>query len=217
MKKIGILIILIFTIYSCADSEENKPKIQQYKQGEIDLNNAVNTKILIAELNNNFTFNGETVNPKLIAEFFSPINSDEPAIMSINLSGTNHSNKYFLYSKVIKEADSSVRYVEKNEYEEETIGYKWLGKLDNNTHILKCFWNGGGSGLFSSLLFVDFTTMMFNDNGKIFKQININCTGTYSLGDRSTAKISLDKVNNNVMVENQNFQTGKIDKFEIKL
>jgi hypothetical protein len=53
--------------------------------------------------------------------------------------------------------------------------------------------------------------------GENRKQININYTGTYSLGDRSSTKISLDKIKNNVIVQNQNFQTGKIDKFEIKL
>ena len=79
------------------------------------------------------------------------------------------------------------------------------------------FWNGGGSGIFSSLLFVNFTTIIFSEVGKNRKQININCTGTYSLGDRSSTKISLDKIKNNVIVQNQNFQTGKIDKFEIKL
>ncbi len=36
MKKICILITIIFTNYFCADSELNKPKIQQDKQGEID-------------------------------------------------------------------------------------------------------------------------------------------------------------------------------------
>ena len=216
MKKIYILISLIFTISSCVDSVENKPKFQLDKQGEIDLSNAVNTKILLAELNTNFTFNGEIVNPKLIAEFFPPINSDEPAIMSINLSGVNNSNKYYLANSIKKEKDSTIEYVEKIENTYETIGYKWLGKLNNNVHVLSCFWNGGGSGIFSSLVFVNFTPAIFKNNGEIINQININCQGVYSLGDRSSTKIKLNKIKNKVVLENQLFQTDKVESFEIK-
>ena len=42
MKKKCILITIIFTIYSCADSEENIPKIQQDKQGNFTI-----TKLLL--------------------------------------------------------------------------------------------------------------------------------------------------------------------------
>ena len=91
-----------------------------------------------------------------------------------------------------------------------------MGKLNNNVHVLSCFWNGGGSGIFSSLVFVNFTPAIFKNNGEIINQININCQGVYSLGDRSSTKIKLNKIKNKVVLENQLFQTDKVESFEIK-
>lgn len=216
MKKIYILISLIFTISSCGDYVENKPKIQLDKQGEVDLSKQSNIKVLLNELNSHFTFNGEAINPKLIAEFFPPINSDEPAIMSINLSGVNNSNKYYLDNAIKKDVDNTIEYVEKIEHTYETIGYKWLGKLNNNIHVLKCYWNGGGSGIFSSLVFVNFTPAIFKNNAEIINQININCQGVYSLGDRSSTKVKLNKIKNKVFIENELFNEDKKEVFEIK-
>ena len=140
-----------------------------------------------------------------------PVNTDQPGVMSIDLSGVNDSNAYFT-DTVYKTKEGAIV----SEFNGETYIYRWLGRLENGFHVLDCTWNGGGSGFFSSLVFVSFKLGSFNSNGDVYNQLLINCEASYSLSDRSDDKFKLDKKNNKVYVSTQPYWEKVPKKFIVE-
>jgi hypothetical protein len=181
-------------------------KVEEYKRTII----SANLKDL-NDVNSNFLFRGNLINPLLIGDFMPPVNTDQPGVMSINLSGVNYSNAYFTDS-VYKTKEGAIV----GKVNGETYIYKWLGRLKNGFHVLECTWNGGGSGYFGSLVFVSFKLGPFNLNGDIYNQLLINCEASYSLSDRSDDKFKLDKENNKVYVSTQPYWEKVPKKFVVE-
>ena len=228
MGQILILIITIFTLFSCGEEKkeektihyflQKQPKINQdslrienNKRDSIKSSKEIKVQVeeykrtLISstlkdlnEVNSNFLFRGNFINPSLIEDFMPPVNTDQPGVMSIDLSGVNESNAYFT-DTIYKTKDGLVV----SEVNREFYRYKWLGRLGNGFHVLDCSWNGGGSGIFNSLVFVSFKLRSFNSDGDIYNQLLINCEASYSLSDRAQTDIKLDKKNNKVYVSTQ--------------
>jgi hypothetical protein len=140
-----------------------------------------------------------------------PVNTDQPGVMSIDLSGVNYSNAYFT-DTVYKTKEGGIV----SKANGETYSYRWLGRLENGFHVLNCSWNGGGSGSFGSLVFVSFKLASFNSNGDIYNQLLINCEASYSLSDRSDDKFKLDKKNNKVYVSTQPYWEKVPKKFVVE-
>ena len=230
MNKL-ILTALLFSVFACGEEKkEQKPLIKSKKpevkevfepkeyqndtlrsQDVDDLTEVSNSDL--QEANNHFTFRGLPVNPKVLYQFIPWISDSRPSIMSIDLLSANHgTNQFGDADKLKKDADGYIDI----DFEGGKIGYNWLGKLNNNVHVLKFYESGGGSGVFSALLFVKFEIRDFVNSGKKYKQLLINCLRHNGLSDRAKTDVILDKKNNKVYVSTQPYWEKVPEKFVVE-
>jgi hypothetical protein len=81
------------------------------------------------------------------------------------------------------------------------FGYEWLGVTANETHVLRVFQNGGGSGTFERLVFVKFMDGRgYKADGTPYYQLVGKVVRWYPLGDRSSAKVQVNP--NKVVISN---------------
>lgn len=145
----------------------------------------------IQEVNASFTYQHKPIHPGLVEEFESSIaDPGEPTTISVDINA-KHGNEYF-------EDDVSVKggTVFLNKDDGGYFCYKWLGKLNNDLHVLNVGDNGSGSGVFSDLLFVRFSISEGYYKGEKYKRLLMTIVGTYGLGDKDEGdiKVLTDKV-----------------------
>ena len=63
-----------------------------------------------------------------------------------------HGNEYF--EDDVKVSGDMRICIDDQDQQKGYFCYQWLGKLDNNFHVLKTYDSGGGSGVFMELYFV---------------------------------------------------------------
>lgn len=75
---------------------------------------------------------------------------------------------------------------------QESLGYVYLGRLANGTHALLTTYSGGGSGIFTNLLLVNFTIhTQYTEEGRQ-DRILVMDAGQITLGDRYDGKIKVE-------------------------
>lgn len=75
---------------------------------------------------------------------------------------------------------------------QESLGYVYLGRLANGSHVLLTTYSGGGSGIFTNLLLVNFTIhTQYTDEGRQ-DRILVMDAGQITLGDRYDGKIKVE-------------------------
>src|ERR1043165_1180643 len=101
-----------------------------------------------------FRFHDQPIHPLLIKQF-EPWISDErpPIIVEVNISAAWDSNQYAETFKTDTNGVVTVKLQEGGSF-----AYRHLGKLSDETHVLRTSYFGGGSGAFEALLFVRFQT-----------------------------------------------------------
>ncbi len=231
MSKI-ILVLTIFILFSCGGKSHKKNKsvteLKKIEQKEIfdskeykndtlrsqDVDDLKEVTISdLEEANNHFTFRGLPINPKVLYQFIPWMSDSRPSIMSIDLLSANHgTNQFGDVDTLKKDADGYIDI----DFEGGKIGYNWLGMLNNNVHVLEFYESGGGSGVFSDLLFVKFEIRDFVGNGNKYKQLLINFLRHNGLSDRAKTDIKLDKNNNKVYVSTQPYWEKVPKKFVVE-
>jgi hypothetical protein len=116
---------------------------------------------LLAEVNRDFTYRSQPINPRAVKELESGLADSVPGPVAVDLEGTWHSNRY--YGEFARRADGSV-YIDMRTTvltpPPDNLGwyaYKRLGTLASGVHVLETWDNGGGTGIFTNLLLVRFT------------------------------------------------------------
>lgn len=155
-----------------------------------------------------FTFRDEPINPRAVGDLLPWLSDTEPGLVAVDVEGSMaDTNRYWADVEVIEEgpAAGSVRAIW-NPQIGETItystSYRWLGRLDNDLHILRVARNTGGSGVFTSLLFVRFSmdTEYYYVNGPGPRpRLIMQRMGSYGLGDRDGRSVQLEE--NSVVIE----------------
>lgn len=171
MKKIYLLLIsiIVFTNYASANE-------------------------MLDEVNANFTYKGEPIHPRLIHEFSNWLSDGvSPVVTTIDIIAAFDTNEYpqselkkrdeWIYSET-EEMDGDVRLYE-------SFDYKWLGKMDNDIHVLETGSSGGGSGFFMDLMLIRFSEGEILVENKQEKQLLMSIVGIYSLGDRYDGDIKV--------------------------
>ena len=184
MKKliISVMLISLMSLISCA--EDVHP--------------------LFKEVDTTFKLNGKPIHPKLIQEFEPWLSDRLPVTISVDVLEAEGTNEYSASN--IEEEDGSYTYTAKDG---NSYTYRWLGRLRNGLHVVRgAVWGGGGSGVFSGLLFVKFSTSKGLDGHlnsdkdiKSYDRILMTIVCNYGLQDRYSGEIKLQAQENKVIVQ----------------
>jgi len=158
----------------------------------------------LMEANSQFTYEGAPISPLAVQELLSHILDSLPGPVAIDLAGTrrgdDYSNRYF--ATTIKTDPDGAVTIDLRDAGSRSRGdtnpgwfsYKRIGSLRNGVHVLETWDNGGGSGIFTSLLFVKFAidddySQGASDAFLRRQTIVIKRVGEFTLGDRYGGKV----------------------------
>ncbi|MEM6252227.1 MAG: hypothetical protein AAF821_04830 [Cyanobacteria bacterium P01_D01_bin.156] len=144
-----------------------------------------------------FMFRGEPINPRAVGDLLPWLSDMKPGSIALDVEGSMaDTNRY--WAEVENTAIGTVRATWEPWLGEEisyTTGYRWLGQLDNGLHILRVTQNTGGSGVFTSLLFVRFlmdTEYFYVDGPGPRPRLIMKRMGSYGLGNRDSRNLWLE-------------------------
>lgn len=140
-----------------------------------------------------FEYQGQPIHPKLVAEFEGSLADAGPApTVTVDVAAAFDTNEYA--EAVEATATGLVKY----ESSPGWYGYVHLGTLDDGTHVLRTASNGGGSGVFTNLMFVrlDSPCVATDPTGSRFTRVLMHHLGSFPLGDRDdgTLRVESDRV-----------------------
>ena len=178
--------------------------LKQLDQFKANINSACqqsnnDTSIQESCLKEYFFFGGNPIHPKIIKELQIWISDRRDQVVSINLVGSQGSNRYCCISDIdISSSESRQMIVRVNLEEGGWFAYMFYGTSKNGILVVRTFESGGGSGVFSSLLLLK-TKVIFklkNEGNKISKskkrRIYLEKLYSIGLGDREEHKIAID-------------------------
>ena len=163
----------------------------------------------LIEVNSKFTYKDKPIHPFLIGKFSNWCSDYRPPILTtVDVSAAFDTNQYQLSE--IKKQDNWL-FSEKEWFDGdvrlyESFHYHWLGKMENDIHVLEVGVNGGGSGFFMDVIFVRFSEDEIMWEEKKEKQLLMSIMGIYSLGDRYDGDIEVYA--NKVVIPASNDQFG---------
>lgn len=142
-----------------------------------------------------FVIDSQPINPMIIKDLVPWISDSGDQVVAISLLDSQKSNKYFC-AHLTTEREGKYFSV-KNTSEEGFFLYTLEGITNNGVFVLKTTESGGGSGVFSDLLFIRIKEDVgFGDLTKDkltlnHKRILIEKLGAIPLGDRVSASITV--------------------------
>ena len=142
------------------------------------------------EVNSKFRYHGQPINPKIINAFLPWMSDSRPNISAIDLAAATGTNQYYLNPE---DTGTSANLGFAGEVGKGSCSYEYLGKTENNIHVVRVTTNGGGSGYFNSLFFSFRVGKTFDAHGDRQKQLLMTLESFYMEGDRTTAKVSISK------------------------
>ena len=174
------------------------------------------------EANTYFTFKGKFINLMLVKSFVPWISDPAPSFMALDVMTSNDANLFYSTEGTQKNEDGYVFVRDRETFDDSfnNYRYKWLGMLKNKIHILKYVEeNEESSGVFISLLFVQFELADFRYNGIRYTQLLMKNKGGMTIGDRVESIIDLDKENNCIYVKKKEFNVlnAKWEKEKVQL
>ena len=146
----------------------------------------------LQEVNAKFYYQGRPINPKIVNAFIPWMSDSRPGTISIDLAGAGRNQYYLNDGDTGTSANLNIDVL--NETGKGWCSYQYLGKTDNNIHVVRATTNGGGSGNFNCLLFFSFRIRKdFDSHGIKQDQLLMTLESFYMEGDRTTAKVTISK------------------------
>ena len=144
----------------------------------------------LAEANQDFTYKGTAIHPKLIQEFEIWLSDYCPPVtVSVDVIAATQARNEYESTGIITVGDTWFRY---NSEEQGYYEYRRLGTLESGIHVLETAYSGGGSGIFMGLLFVRFAVdKPYNLDGLPYERLLLQVVGDYGLGDRDNGSIEV--------------------------
>ncbi len=143
----------------------------------------------LTELNARFTIRGRPVHPGLIERFDRwESDSAEPAVVSVDALAAAGSNEYS-DEAVTVEDDGHVTIVKASG--QGYFKYKWLGTVAPGVHVVEISANGGGSGIFETLLVLRATAGTGHGPDGPYPQLLLSLVQFFPLGDRDDGSVTV--------------------------
>jgi len=147
---------------------------------------------LLAEIRKGFTLRGKPIPSEIFRDFGDGNLADSASIWtSVDLDAVVGSNQYF---DAIKRAGAWVsqgRAAAKGASSEATA-YRYIGATKNGLLVAVATWNGGGSGVFTTLHILDLAaTRASDDEGKIYTRLSLANLRGVALGDRWDGDVTI--------------------------
>jgi hypothetical protein len=136
-----------------------------------------------------FEYQGLPIHPKLVEEFEGSLADAGPApTVTVDVAAAFDTNEYA--EAVDRTATGLVKYASPPGW----YGYAHLGTLDDGTHVLRTASNGGGSGVFTNLMFVrlDSPSSATDPTGSRFTRVLMHHLGSFPLGDRDDGVVRVE-------------------------
>jgi len=185
-----LISLLSVTVLAQTQSQESQSK-------EI----LVSVKQQMAELNKTFTYKGKLLHPRAIKDLTSWVADPLPGPIAIDVEGTYDTNRYF--GEYTKREDGLIFIDLKQKYVELEgwFGYEYLGRLANGFHVLRIFDNGGGTGVFQSLLLVEcIVNYEYKIDGSRREMLVLQRRGEFGIGDRYDGEIKIEPKENAITI-----------------
>ncbi|MDP2178494.1 hypothetical protein [Methylicorpusculum sp.] len=145
-----------------------------------------------------YSFQHQTlINPLLLKDLVGWISDSGRQIASIDIAGSNSSNRYF--GEVLVQEIKGRIFVEVQEEEgRETFGYEYLGTSESGIHVLHAYDRTGGSATFHWILLLQIeesSVLVYEDESavKTEKTPVLKLVGRLSLGDRYIGNVSVER------------------------
>lgn len=150
------------------------------------------------EVNQSFTYKGKPMHPFLLGTFENwSSDGSAPIVTVVDVAAAYDTNQYPLDEiKAENGWIGAIQDEDDNQPGFEQFSYKWLGKINDDIHVVEIGNSGGGSGFFMDLYFVKFSKAVINVDEQSHDQILMHIVRKYPLGDRyeGEIKISANKV-----------------------
>ena len=155
----------------------------------------------LAQLDKNFTYRGKAVHPRAIKDLTSWVADPLPGPVAIDVAGTFDTNRYFGDYKIQDNGNVFIDLTQRFLEDTGWFSYKHLGRLANGLHVIRTFDNGGGTGVFESILLIEcLIDYEFKDNGQRRSLLILRRRGEFGIGDRYDGKITVDTKRNRITI-----------------
>lgn len=177
-------------------------------------------------IKSNFTINDKPIHPLIIKNFtVNSIAYDNNVIHSINLDDSKYNKSDYPYTIQTNKNNKIIVSIDNKQWDEykgyHHFSYQYLGTTNNNTLVVLTKINTGGTGVFTSLLFLnakevkeygntDFELTNNEINNKVLhskSKIILEKLGEVYLGDRVNPKI--ETVNKGVIINGKKLMLKK--------
>ncbi|WP_049629080.1 hypothetical protein [Cellvibrio sp. pealriver] len=136
------------------------------------------------------------INPLLLKDLVGWVSDGGRQIASIDIAGSNSSNRYF--GKVfVRETEGRV-FVEVQAEGLDAFGYEYLGTSESGIHVVHAYDQTGGSAIFHWILLLQIeesSVLMYEheSNVKTEKTPVLKLVGRIGLGDRYVGNVSMER------------------------
>jgi hypothetical protein len=152
------------------------------------------TAKLVSEVRRSFQVRGRPVPPGIFWDFGDGDLADSgPIWVTVDVAAATGSN---LYADDIEKADGwfSQKLRMRSPRPGEEIAYSYSGATESGLLIVLTRYDGGASGRFFTLHILDLApASAFDQNGKLYWQINLSLVRSIALGDRWAGEVSIAK------------------------
>ncbi|MBD9355191.1 hypothetical protein [Methylomonas albis] len=144
-----------------------------------------------------YSFQSKTlINPLLLKDLVGWISDSGRQIVSIDISGSNSSNRYF--GEVLVREFEGKRFVEVQEEEtREVFGYEYLGTSESGIHVVHAYDQTSGSATFHWVLLLQIeesSILEYEDSNPKKERIPVlKLVGRLGLGDRYSGNVSMER------------------------
>jgi hypothetical protein len=163
--------------------------------------NQVTLRKELSQLNKDFTYRGKPVHPRAIKDLTSWVADPLAGPIAVDVAGTYDSNRYFGDYKVQENGNVFIDLTQENVEDTGWFSYKHLGRLGNGLHVIRTFDNGGGTGVFQSIILVEcLLDFEYKSDGGRKSILVIRRRGEFGIGDRYDGKILVDSKHNQITI-----------------
>ncbi len=142
-----------------------------------------------------FTFRGNPINPLALQQLSPWISDSLPGAVAVDIAGTAaDTNQYSAEVEKSEKGLITVKKSDKKTGEESSFTYKYLGRLANGkgAHIVETWDWGGGSGVFTHLLLLNFRLdSEYTGTGAPRERLVLTRVGEIHLGDRFDGLVTI--------------------------